>query len=153
LNFIIKEVDPDEPHYRDDIIELHDLTFFDPQVRPDLPRGHWWLVWDRHHWARQSFMGPCSPIAFCGLTEALATPGSGYLKRVGVLKAYRGRGLQRRLITVRERKARKLGLTTMLTDTTDNPASANSLIGAGYKIFEPSYKWAFTHSIYWRKAL
>ena len=129
------------------IIDLHDLTFFDPLVRPDLPRGYWWLVY-----ATDSLM-PQQPIAFCGLTEALATPGTGYLKRAGVLKPYRGQGLQRRLITVRERKARKLGLTTMLTDTTDNPPSANSLIKAGYRIFEPSYRWAFKHSIYWRKDL
>ena len=152
MNFLIKEVDADEPHYRDEIIDLHDLTFFDPLVRPDLPRGYWWLVYDKRHWEYRKVMTP-QAVAFCGLTEALATPGSGYLKRVGVLKAYRGQGLQRRLITVRERKARKLGLTTMLTDTTDNPPSANSLIKAGYRIFEPSYRWAFKHSIYWRKDL
>jgi GNAT superfamily N-acetyltransferase len=151
LNFLIKAVDADDPHYRDEIIDLHDLTFFDPLVRPDLPRGYWWLVYDKAAWARWAM--PCSPIAFCGLTEALATPGHGYLKRAGVLHAYRGQGLQRKLITVRERKARKLGLTTMLTDTTDNPPSANSLIRAGYKIFEPQYRWAFKHSIYWRKDL
>jgi GNAT superfamily N-acetyltransferase len=152
LEFLIKEVDPDDDHYAEEITTLHDLTFFDPLIRPDLPRGNWWLVY-----VRSADIGPLwskdHPIGFCGLTNALATPGSGYLKRAGVLKAYRGQGLQRRMITVRERKARKLGLTTMLTDTTDNPASANSLIRAGYKIFEPSYKWAFTHSIYWRKAL
>jgi GNAT superfamily N-acetyltransferase len=149
VNFIIKEVDTDDDHYAEEINTLHDLTFFDPLIRPDLPRGYWWLVY-APDWR---VLGKGPAIAFCGLTNALATPGSGYLKRVGVLKPYRGHGLQRRLITVREKKARKLGLTTMLTDTTDNPASANSLISAGYKIFEPAYKWAFTHSIYWRKAL
>jgi GNAT superfamily N-acetyltransferase len=144
VRFLIKEVDPDDDQYAEEILTLHDLTFFDPKVHPDLPRGYWWLLY-------------CSdlkmPVAFCGLTHALATPGTGYLKRAGVLKAYRGQGLQRKLITVRERKARKLGLTTMVTDTTDNPPSANSLIKAGYRIFEPRDKWAFTHSIYWRKAL
>jgi GNAT superfamily N-acetyltransferase len=149
MNFTIKEVDASDEHYAEEIIDLHDLTFFDPMVRPDLPRGHWWLVWD----ADVPRLYQPHPVAFCGLTEALATPGSGYLKRVGVLKGYRGHGLQRRLITVRERKARKLGLTTMLTDTTDNPPSANSLIGAGYRLFEPAYRWAFKNSLYWRKTL
>jgi GNAT superfamily N-acetyltransferase len=150
VNCLIKAVDADDPHYRDEIIDLHDLTFFDPLVRPDLPRGYWWLVYDKAAWAM-----PYVAIAFCGLTECPAptAPGYGYLKRAGVLKAYRGQGLQRKLITVRERKARKLGLTTMLTDTTDNPPSANSLIRAGYKIFEPEHRWAFKHSIYWRKDL
>lgn len=145
MNFLIKEVDPDETHYRDEIIDLHDLTFFDPAVRPDLPRGFWWLVYEK---------GVLRPaIGFCGLTITPADKTTGYLKRAGVLKAYRGQGLQRKLITVRERKARKLGLVRMVTDTTDNPPSANSLIGAGYRIFDPEYRWAFKHSIYWRKSL
>jgi GNAT superfamily N-acetyltransferase len=149
VSFLIKEVDADDPVYREDILDIHDLTFFDPRVRPDLPRGYWWLVYDKH---AHSFGHP-RPVAFCGLTEAVATKETGYLKRAGVLQAYRGQGLQRKLITVRERKARKLGLKTMLTDTTDNPPSSNSLIKAGYKIFEPAYRWAFPNSIYWRKAL
>jgi GNAT superfamily N-acetyltransferase len=148
MNFLIKERDADDPLYRDEILDLHDLTFLDTSIRPDLPRGHWWLVYDRDKWWDNR-----RPVAFCGLTEATATPGTGYLKRAGVLKEARGNGLQRKLITVRERKARKLGLTTMITDTTDNPASANSLIRAGYKIFEPAYRWAFNHSIYWKKDL
>lgn len=149
MKFLIKEVDPEDEHYAEEILTLHDLTFFDPLVRPDLPRGYWWLVYH----PQPGYMEDHHPIGFCGLTHALATEGSGYLKRAGVLKAYRGHGLQRKLITVREKKARKLGLTTMLTDTTDNPPSANSLIAAGYKIFEPAYRWAFKHSIYWRKTL
>lgn len=149
MNFLIKERDADDPLYRDEILDLHDLTFLDPAIRPDLPRGYWWLVYDRDQWAQ----GVRKPVVFCGLTEATVTPGTGYLKRAGVLRGARGHGLQRKLITVRERKARKLGLTAMITDTTDNPASANSLIRAGYRIFEPSYRWAFNHSIYWRKTL
>lgn len=144
MSFLIKEVDPDEPHYRDELIDLHDLTFFDPLIRPDLPRGWWWLVYEG-----------TNAMGFCGLTECPppTAPGYGYLKRAGVLKAYRGQGLQRKLITVREKKARKLGFKIMLTDTTDNPPSSNSLIRAGYKIFEPENRWAFKHSIYWRKTL
>jgi GNAT superfamily N-acetyltransferase len=150
VRFLIKEVDSDDDQYAEEILTLHDLTFFDPKVRPDLPRGYWWLVYCTSYPVEHD---PRGPVGFCGLTHALATPGTGYLKRAGVLKAYRGHGLQRKLITVRERKARKLGLTTMVTDTTGNPPSANSLIKAGYRIFEPRDKWAFTHSIYWRKAL
>jgi GNAT superfamily N-acetyltransferase len=143
LSFLtIKEVDANEEEYHEELIALHDLTFFDPAVRPDLPRGYWWLV-----------RADGEAIAFCGMTHTFGDWRTGYLKRAGVHKAFRGLGLQRRLITVRERKARKLGMTCMLTDTTDNPASANSLIGAGYKIFEPQHRWAFKHSIYWRKTL
>lgn len=148
MKFRIREVDATEEHYHEELTNLHDLTFFDASIRADFERGYWWLVHDR----TDAWSSP-DPVAFCGFTHALHTPGAGYLKRVGVLKAYRGQGLQRRLITVRERKARTLGLVTMLTDTTENPPSANSLISAGYKTFEPAYRWAFQHSIYWRKAL
>jgi GNAT superfamily N-acetyltransferase len=149
VKFRIREVDATEEHYHEELTNLHDLTFFDASIRADFERGYWWLVneelspvWNKN-----------GPIAFCGFTHALNDPGAGYLKRVGVLKAYRGQGLQRRLITVRERKARTLGLVTMLTDTTENPPSANSLISAGYKTFEPAYRWAFQHSTYWKKDL
>lgn len=144
MKFTIREVDASDEAYHDDIIELHDLTFFDVAIRPDLPRGWWWLVYT------DEFK---SPIGFCGLTMAYRSPEIGYLKRAGVLRAYRGLGLQRRLITVRERKARRLGMTSMITDTTDNPPSSNSLIRSGYRIFEPAYRWAFKHSIYWKKDL
>jgi GNAT superfamily N-acetyltransferase len=149
VSFRIREVDGADEMYREELANIHDATFFDPSIRADFDYGHWWLVWDNT--VPRIFKAP--PVAFCGFVPAHATPGAGYLKRAGVLKQYRGQGLQRRLITVRERKARAIGLVTMLTDTTDNPPSANSLIRAGYKIFEPSYRWAFAHSIYWRKQL
>jgi GNAT superfamily N-acetyltransferase len=145
--FSIREVDATEEHYAEDLITLHDYTFCDANIRPNLERGWWWLVYG------MDWGSPKEPIAFCGLTPTYSTPGTSYLKRAGVLHAFRGRGLQRRMIAVREKRARREGFTTMITDTTDNPASANSLIRAGYKIFEPADRWAFPRSIYWRKAL
>lgn len=145
VRFRIREVDATEEQYHEELTNLHDLTFYDTSIRADFERGYWWLAY--------SDESPRTPVAFCGLTHAINTHGAGYLKRAGVLKPYRGQGLQRRLITVRERKARALGLVTMLTDTTENPPSSNSLIRAGYRIFEPTYRWAFSYSIYWRKDL
>lgn len=149
MNFRIREVDGGEDHYKEELTSLHDMTFIDTNLRPEFDSGHWWLVWDADI---PSIYKP-APVAFCGLVPAVNTPGAGYLKRAGVLPAFRGHGLQGKLIRVRETKARRLGLTTMLTDTKDNPASANSLIRAGYKIFEPAYRWAFQSSIYWKKDL
>lgn len=145
VTFRITEVDGADECHSEELTNLHDLTFHDPAIRADFDKGYWWLVYEGDT--------RTNPMAFCGLTHAVATPGAGYLKRAGVLKAFRGQGLQRRLITVREKKARRLGLDTMLTDTTDNPPSANSLIRAGYRIFEPHYRWAFSYSIYWKKDL
>jgi GNAT superfamily N-acetyltransferase len=92
-------------------------------------------------------------VAFAGLVPASYTPNTGYFNRVGVLRVARGHKLQKRLLSVVERKARKLGWTSIVSDTTDNPPSANAMISGGYKTFEPAYRWAFNHSIYWRKAL
>lgn len=149
MTFRIQEVDGAEDHYSYELRVLHDLTFFDPAILPNFENGYWWLVWD----ASEPKAAKPPPIAFAGFTPAASTPGAGYLKRAGVLKSFRGQGLQGKLIRVREMKARRIGLVTMLTDTTDNPASSNALIKAGYRIIEPSYRWAFEHSIYWQKKL
>ena len=60
-----------------------------------------------------------------------------YLSRAGVLPAWRGQGLQRRLIALRERLARRQGFVWMISDTTDNVPSSNNLIKAGYKLIAP----------------
>jgi hypothetical protein len=41
----------------------------------------------------------------------------------------------------------------IVTDTTDNPSSANNLIACGYRIYAPENPWGFTHTIYWSKDL
>ena len=48
---------------------------------------------------------------------------------------------------------RKLGYNWVITDTTDNLPSSNSLISKGYKMFYPSNPWGNSNSIYWRKKL
>jgi GNAT superfamily N-acetyltransferase len=67
-----------------------------------------------------------------------------------VLDAFTGHGLQTKLIKARLAQAKKLGWNWVITDTTDNPASANSLINAGFKIYTPSEPWSYKHSIYWK---
>lgn len=126
---------------------MHTLCFRSsaPQVEPE--SDFWWIAYSNRE-----------PAAFAALAEAYATPNLGYLKRAGVLPEHRGKGLQLRLIRVREAYARKLGCTGMITDTTNNPASANTLIKAGYRLYQPANPWAFTcdmgqHSLYWEKNL
>jgi hypothetical protein len=62
-------------------------------------------------------------------------------------------GLQKRLIRVRERMARELGWAWLITDTFQNPPSANSLISCGFKNFAPTKPWGFAGANYWRKKL
>jgi GNAT superfamily N-acetyltransferase len=122
---------------------LHEATFGDDAPLAPTCYGHWWLA----------YLGG-EPVGFAGLVPAATLDkGTGYLKRAGVLEGHRGQGLQLRLIRVREQRARRNGWHTLVTETTDNPASANNLIKAGFRIFEPETRWAFQHSIYWRKKL
>jgi phage terminase large subunit len=41
----------------------------------------------------------------------------------------------------------------MQADTTDNIASANNFIRAGYRLYRPDFPWAWPHTLYWRKLI
>lgn len=147
---MIKERDGSDPLYADELRTLHDATFLDSAPMPNFETGHCWLVYDRDLWA----YGVKSIVAFATIVPSYFDPLTiGYFNRVGVLPRARGHKLQRRLLSVIERRARKNGWTTIISDTTDNPPSANAMISAGYKIFEPAVRWSFQHSIYWKKEL
>lgn len=103
-------------------------------------RGHWWIAYAEDG----------KPVAFAGLVRSIKWTDTGYLCRAGVLDGYTGHGLQKRLIQARVKQARKLGWNWCITDTTNNPASANSLINAGFKIYTPANKWSFRNAIYWK---
>lgn len=78
----------------------------------------------------------------------------GYLARSGVSPASRGHGIQRKLILAREQFARRIGMTHMVSDTARfNYASSNSLIRAGYKLYDPLHRWSFDDGNYWIKRL
>lgn len=140
-DYRIREVDTDEEDAAEIVLDLHRATF--PGVAlPDLNVGLWWVASDE-----------VGPVGFAGLTPSTAGTRIGYLKRAGVLASHTGKGLQRRFIRVREAAARRLGWKTLLTDTTDNPASANNLARCGYKMFTPAEPWALKNSLYWWKRL
>jgi GNAT superfamily N-acetyltransferase len=138
----IKKVDTSHADVRDAIIAMHAQCF------PDLPfqqlHGDWWIAY-----------GPAGvPVGFAGLWPSLTVPGAGYLCRAGVLSAARGQGLQRRLIKVREREAKKKGWVALLSDTDPkNPHSMNNLIACGFRAFRPGDRWCGEEWVYWRKVL
>lgn len=102
--------------------------------------GHWWVAYTETG----------KPVGFAGLVRSAQWTNAGYMCRAGVLPEYQGHGLQKRLIQARIKKAKSLNWEWLITDTTDNPASANSLISAGFKLYEPSVPWGYKHSLYWR---
>lgn len=105
--------------------------------------GFWWIGYEN-----------CEPIAFAGIVQSSQWIDVGYLCRAGVINSHRGKGLQKRLIRVRERKAREIGWRWLITETASfNVASSNNLLACGFKLFRPSNPWGFRDALYWRKAI
>jgi GNAT superfamily N-acetyltransferase len=141
--YSIREIDGFDGGIALELEGLHAVTFPDaPKINPEL--GHWWFVYRGRELA-----------GFAGMCKHEDPARTGYLERAGVLRAHRGHRLQLRLIRVRERRARKNGWNSIVTDcTADNSASANNLIRAGYQVFVPKFMWSWKKkSIYWRKSL
>ena len=105
--------------------------------------GYWWIATTADN----------VDCGFGGLVNSVRWSDCGYLCRAGVVPNSRGQGLQKKLIRVRVNKAKALGWNWLVTDTHDNPASANSLIACGFKMFEPSSPWGARGTLYWRKKL
>jgi hypothetical protein len=136
----IREVDSQDEDVADTLAELHQLTFFDRARVPRFDHGHWWLAFDG-----------AEPVAFAGLVASTHVDNAGYFCRVGVLGRHCGRRLQLRLMRVLENRARRNGWHSVVSDTTDNIASANNFIRAGYRLYQPKAPWAWPHTLYWRK--
>ena len=104
--------------------------------------GYWWIAYLDDQ-----------PIAFCAMRRSAQWCDTAYLCRAGVMKRARGKGLQKRLIRVRERHAKRIKMNWLISDTYQNPESANSLIACGFKMFTPSKPWGAEETCYWRKRL
>lgn len=126
----------DSPHLR----SLH-LQCFPTDEEPGWSGAHWWIGYDG-----------TTPAAFCGIQKSFSAPGYGYLVRAGVVSTYRGLGLQRRMIRLREKFARQWGWNGTLSQTVNwNFHSSNNLARCGYSIYWPSKPWGGSNSIYWRR--
>ncbi|MEW6150102.1 MAG: GNAT family N-acetyltransferase [Bradyrhizobium sp.] len=138
----IRIVDASDDDIVDSLCELHRLTFLNSAAMPQFEVGAWWLA----------YHGDVA-IAFAGVVPSTHVSNGGYFSRVGVLQRHWGRGLQRRLMRAIEARGRRMGWDSIVSDTTDNPVSANNFIQAGYRLFAPKTPWAWAHTLYWRKRL
>jgi ribosomal protein S18 acetylase RimI-like enzyme len=138
----IREVDGHDDEIADTLTDLHRLTFFDGAPIPKFDQGHWWLA---SHEAL--------PVAFAGVVISTHVPNTGYFCRVGVLRRHRGRALQLRLMRALESRARRNRWNAVVSDTTENCVSANNFIRAGYRLYQPPHPWAYSNTLYWRKAI
>lgn len=112
----------------------------DPVIDPE--EGYWWLVYEGKN-----------PVAFAGMTTMQSWPKAGYIARVGVLPECRGKGLQKKLLAVCERMAKRLGWRHLISTTYCNPPSANSFIARKFKTYEPTSRWGAEDTIYWIKSI
>jgi GNAT superfamily N-acetyltransferase len=108
----------------------------------DTTHGYWWIA-----------VKDGVDIGFAGLICSPWWSDCACLVRCGVVSDYRGQGLQKKFIRVRIRQAKALKMNWIVTSTFDNPASANSLISCGFKMFNPSKPWMTKHTSYWRLKL
>lgn len=114
---------------------------------PNAPRypfedAYWWIAEED---------GQC--VAFAGYAPSQQWANTIYLCRAGVIPVARGQGLQKKLIRARLQHAKRHGAEWAVTDTRRNPASANSLIACGFRMYTPQHPWGFTDACYWRKSL
>lgn len=114
-----------------------------PNDKPyDTTSGYWWIATKNG-----------VDIGFAGLVHSSRWSDCCNLIRAGVVPDMRGQGLQKKFIRVRIRQAKALKMNWIVTSTFDNPASANSLISCGFKMFNPSKPWMTKHTSYWRLKL
>jgi GNAT superfamily N-acetyltransferase len=138
----VREVNGHEEDIADGLAELHHLTFFTGAPLPEFDQGHWWLAFHEG-----------IAIAFAGLVMSTHAANAGYFCRVGVLRKHWGHALQLRLMRALESRSRHNGWCCIVSDTTDNLASANNFIRPGYRLYQPQHPWAWPNTLYWRKSI
>lgn len=122
-----------------DIIVL-DRQCFPTDVTIEPEKGHYWILW-----------ADGAPIGYTGIVMAKRDPGTAVRTRSCVLRGYRGKGLQRRLIRVTQRWARRERLECVLATTASwNSSSANNFIRTGWRVYNPKNHWMEAGTIYWR---
>lgn len=107
----------------------------------DLKGSEWWIVWDEN----------MDPVGYCGV---VIYDDFAIHKRCGVIRRARGHGLQRKMLRTRENYARKQGCVCINTYVqVQNVVSANNLIKAGYKAYNPEWRWGGDDYLYVTKKL
>ena len=139
MNYSIVHADIDLPEIVDLLTLLQKTCLPHDKIYP-LTKGYWYVV----------FSETGEAVGFGGIVPSTRWSDTMYLCRAGVVPTHQGQGLQKRLIRQRLKVAKRLGMNWVITDTNENPASANSLIAIGFKMFEPSQPWGLKTALYWK---
>lgn len=141
MKIAIKRQDPKDPQAWRTIKALQRSCLPDDDIY-EPSNASWWVAYDGEQ-----------PVAFCAATPSTRWTDTVYLARAGVIRSHRGRGIQRQLIRKRLSWARRAGYNWAISDTTENVPSANNLIACGFKLYDPSWPYAYKHTLYWKYAL
>jgi len=139
MKYSIVHADIDLPEIVDLLTLLQKTCLPHDKIYP-LTKGYWYVA----------FSETGEAVGFGGIVPSSRWSDTMYMCRAGVTRAHQGQGLQKRLIRKRIKVARALGMNWVITDTNENPASANNLIATGFKMFEPSEPWSFKTALYWK---
>ena len=139
MKYSIVHADIDLPEIVDLLTLLQKTCLPHDKIYP-LTKGYWYVV----------FSETGEAVGFGGIVPSIRWSDTMYLCRAGVASAYQGQGIQKRLIRQRIKVAKALGMNWVITDTNQNPASANNLIATGFKMFEPSQPWGLKTALYWK---
>lgn len=111
------------------LIARLDAICFPIDAPPTFVGAHWLIGWTK-----------TTPTSYCAWkpVDHDGTP-AGFQYRGGVLPDWRGHGLQRRMLRLREQAMRAAGLVLSVTYTdADGAASMRNLIAEGYRPYAPT---------------
>ncbi|CAN5697578.1 hypothetical protein BH10PSE6_BH10PSE6_06110 [soil metagenome] len=139
---------PEDGH----LILRMDRICFPVDDPPSIAGAEWVIGWEGE-----------TPAAYCAWKPVeQGDLAAGFHYRGGVLPEYRGQGLQRQMLRLREGRMRERGLTAAVTYTdADGAASMRSLIAEGYRPYAPTPTTTLSGLgrlgrvgfVHWRKAL
>lgn len=114
-----------------------DRIIFPEDAAVEVEAAVWWLV-----------MCGAEAVGFAGLA---IHPTYGFLRRCGIRRGFRSKGLHKRLIRVRLRymKRTKHDDRPAITYTTYvNRRSANNLLACGFRLYEPQSNYGTKNALY-----
>lgn len=140
---------------KSDIDGIKWIRYLDAEIFPsDTPAvvgtANWFLGWDNKN-----------AVAFCGWKPYLLdTELVGFHYRAGVLSDYRGQGLQKKMVTLREDEMRRSNIKIAVTYTeVYSAASMSTLINQGYRPYAATEHTAlcdlskYQRMVHWKKKL
>ena len=139
MNYRVVPVNTRQPEVAQLLVWLQKVCLPSDSVYPTT-EGYWHVIYSQNGEA----------VGFGGIVPSTRWSDTMYLCRAGVVPTHQGQGLQKRLIRQRLKVAKKLGMNWVISDTHQNPASANNLIAVGFKMFEPSQPWGLKTALYWK---